>query len=1344
MKPKRESEIPRPALRKRGGIATSLAIAVIVGSIRFVAAQGSPDVVWQGQHNGAVKYTTFSPDGQQLATGSDDRTNKLWQVSDGALQRTITQCSGVGCRGSAFGFYSPNGQQLATTGIKFWNVADGTLARTLGIGGTIAFSPDWQYIASSVNSGGAYGTQTRSITLFRSDGTQVWQNPSAGGGATVFLPDGQSVATIGFAGIDILRVSDGSLIRTIVGPRGASLAVSHDGQFLAANGGAGGSFQWDETIKIYRVSDDALVRTFTGTGVVTSIVFTPNDQTLIASSYDNNYDPVNGWVPSTSSIRFWRLSDGALFKTYDQNTGTTANALSVSPDGQLFSYSHDSTVFVARVPSSACAASVSPGRADYPTEGGSGVVNISAPAGCLWNAVSRVSWLKITGPSSGTGNGVVSYTATGGSSSMTGLLIIAEQTFPVHLGSDPCTYTLSPTSADWSPAGGSGATGVQTPGGCGWTASSNDSWLTITKISRDNGGGSVTYSVAPNSGPARTGTLTVAGKTFTINQVTSECKYTVTPANQYFGSGGGSFNIDIQTTNGCAWNAASDSSWISIAFGTNNGSGPSMITCSVMANQTTNARIGHVNVAGQIVTVTQDGIYCSYQISPRNRSFTAEGGSAFVNMAAADACSWSAVSNDNWITIYSGATGSGYGTIYYSVGANTTGAGRTGTLTIAGQTFTVFQTAETEGAPDILWTGIGHTAQVNAVTFSPDGQLLASASNDHTVKLWRVSDGALLATLTELIDPSGTTHQDVVNTIAFSHDGTMLASGSTDRHIKLWRVADRTLLRMMGGNEFILGLSFTPDDQLLASGGGYSTNEIKIWRLSDGQNISIINDNLGANNAVAYSPDGQLLAAAKAQSVATVFNPSNGNAVQNLGHDGTVNFVAFSPDGQTLATASDDQSARLWQTGSNFRIFTLNGPSGFVKSVGFAPDGQTLIAAGQDWGAQRGTILLWRTADGALLRAYDEQTSTGVFSAQFSPDGTSFAYGLADGRVILARNSGPPPTPTPTAIPTATATATATPTSTAPPGPTPTATATATPGSTIPPNPTPTATTTATATPATTPSPSATPTTTASPTAGPPAQPLNIATRGHVAAGDDGMIGGFIITGNDAKKVVIRAIGPSLQSTLLGALSDPILELHSPDGSLLSQNDNWKDDAVQAAELEANQIAPTDDFESAIVTTLAPGAYTAAVRGKNGSSGIGLVEVYDLSRISDSKLANISTRGVASSAADVLIGGFILGGTNGNAKVLLRAIGPSLTKVGVSNVLSDPTLELRDSNGQLLLANDNWKDQQQTAIEQTGLPPNDSSESAILAELAPGAYTAIVAGKGDAVGTALIEVYNLR
>jgi hypothetical protein len=234
-----------------------------------------------------------------------------------------------------------------------------------------------------------------------------------------------------------------------------------------------------------------------------------------------------------------------------------------------------------------------------------------------------------------------------------------------------------------------------------------------------------------------------------------------------------------------------------------------------------------------------------------------------------------------------------------------------------------------------------------------------------------------------------------------------------DRNIRLWRVSDRSLIRTMGGNEFILGIAFSPDDQELTSAGGYSTNEIKVWRISDGQELSITHDQLGSTNSVAYSPDGAFLAAGKANSVATLRNFSTWN-VDWLGHDEAVNFVAFSPNGQKLATASDDKSVGLWQVASALRLFSLNGPSGFVKSVGFSPDGETVIAAGQDYGAGRGMILFWRVSDGTLLHAYAQQTSTAVYSAQFSPDGSLFAYGRADGGVVVAHNpssiSEAPPT----------------------------------------------------------------------------------------------------------------------------------------------------------------------------------------------------------------------------------------------------------------------------------------------------------------------------------------------
>ena len=279
---------------------------------------------------------------------------------------------------------------------------------------------------------------------------------------------------------------------------------------------------------------------------------------------------------------------------------------------------------------------------------------------------------------------------------------------------------------------------------------------------------------------------------------------------------------------------------------------------------------------------------------------------------------------------------------------------------------------------------------------------------------------------------------------------------------------------------------------------------------------------------------------------------------------------------------------------------------------------------------------------------------------------------------------------------------------------------------------------------ATTPTP--TPTPTPSPTPTPPpsqAQLLNISTRLGVQTGDNVLIGGFIVTGNDPKKVVLRAIGPSLTPLgVAGALADPVLELHGPDGNLITMNDNWKD--MQQSEIEATGFAPQDDLESAIIATLTPGAYTAIVSGKDATSGVGLVEGYDLDETADSQLGNISTRGLVESGDNVMIGGFILGNGEGTTNVLLRAIGPSLTQFGVAGAMADPTLELHDSNGTLVMSNDNWRESQEAEIEATNLQPENDLESAIFITLPTAAYTAIVAGKDDTTGVALVEAYRLQ
>jgi FlaG/FlaF family flagellin (archaellin) len=243
----------------------------------------------------------------------------------------------------------------------------------------------------------------------------------------------------------------------------------------------------------------------------------------------------------------------------------------------------------------------------------------------------------------------------------------------------------------------------------------------------------------------------------------------------------------------------------------------------------------------------------------------------------------------------------------------------------------------------------------------------------------------------------------------------------------------------------------------------------------------------------------------------------------------------------------------------------------------------------------------------------------------------------------------------------------------------------------------------------------------------------------RVETGDNVLIAGFIATGTQPKKVIVRAIGPSIP--LAGVLADPLLELHNSSGQLIESNNNWRSD--HEAEINATGLQPSNDLESAIVATLPANgsAYTAIVRGMDNGTGVGLVEVYDLDRTVDSKLANISTRGLVQTGDNVLIAGTIVLGA-APQKVLVRAMGPSIP---VPGALGNPILELRNANGGLIRSNNDWRSDQETEINATGLQPGNDLESAII-ETLPGngaGTTAIVRGVNDTTGVVLVEVYAL-
>jgi acetyl esterase/lipase len=248
---------------------------------------------------------------------------------------------------------------------------------------------------------------------------------------------------------------------------------------------------------------------------------------------------------------------------------------------------------------------------------------------------------------------------------------------------------------------------------------------------------------------------------------------------------------------------------------------------------------------------------------------------------------------------------------------------------------------------------------------------------------------------------------------------------------------------------------------------------------------------------------------------------------------------------------------------------------------------------------------------------------------------------------------------------------------------------------------------------------------------------LNVSTRADAGLGENVMVGGFIVSGESDKRVVLRALGPSLgQLGVSGALVDPMISLYDSAGTLIESNDNRL-----ALDGVVNPLLPPNPSESLLTAILPPGSYTAIVEGVNAATGVALVEVYDLEPGS-SGVANISTRGDIASAADIIIGGFIVGGAD-PTQVIVRALGPSLAAFGVSNPLPDPVLEVYDSDGTLVSANDNWRSTQGQEIQAT-LPPTDNREPAIVATLPPGFYTALVHDATHSTGVGLVEVYNLE
>jgi len=343
-----------------------------------------------------------------------------------------------------------------------------------------------------------------------------------------------------------------------------------------------------------------------------------------------------------------------------------------------------------------CVISLLPTSVSMPAAGGSSSTAVTTNAGCAWTATSQAPWITITPPASGSGNGSVAFTVaanvapTARNSSIT----VAGVIFAVSQAGTLCAPSINPTSQSIGAAGGAGTpVAVSAAAGCAWTATSNAVWLTIISGVAGTGNGTVTFTVAANGSSSRTGTLTIAGQTFTVNQAAAPCTYSINPTSQSIGAAGGAGTpVAVSAAAGCAWTATSNAVWLTIASGAS-GTGNGTVTFNVAANGSS-SRIGTLTIAGQTFTVNQAAAApCTYSINPTSQTIGSDavaGGP--VSVTAGAGCTWISTANASWLHIASGASGTGNGTVTFTADSFPGGgASRTGTLTIAGQTFTVNQ-----------------------------------------------------------------------------------------------------------------------------------------------------------------------------------------------------------------------------------------------------------------------------------------------------------------------------------------------------------------------------------------------------------------------------------------------------------------------------------------------------------------------------------------------------------------------------------------------------------------------------------------------------------------------------
>lgn len=420
---------------------------------------------------------------------------------------------------------------------------------------------------------------------------------------------------------------------------------------------------------------------------------------------------------AASRASWMSISDGASGNGNGHVTVAVAPNSGAARSGTLTIAGVTVTVAQADV-TSECGGQLNPTASSVSAAATSGSIAVAIGKACSWTAASSVDWITVTSGAAGTGPGNVQYNVAANpqATPRQGVLTVAGLTFTVSQAALGCSYAIDPTTGSFPDTGGHGAFAVHAPGACAWSATSGASWISIDGAGSGSGEGSVQFTVAANPGDARTGTIGVGGQTFTVAQATSPCTFTLNPSSASIGADGGGGSFGVASRDGCSWSAVSGANWITITSGSN-GTGAGTVGYSAAPNPN-GPRAGVITVGGARFTLMQ-GAGCTYTIAPGSQTVPSAGGSASVSVTASGGCSWTATSNAAWITVGSGSSGNGNGTVVLSVAANDSGAARTGTATIAGQTFTVTQDVActyTLSAPGQQVDAAGTVGSVNVMT----------------------------------------------------------------------------------------------------------------------------------------------------------------------------------------------------------------------------------------------------------------------------------------------------------------------------------------------------------------------------------------------------------------------------------------------------------------------------------------------------------------------------------------------------------------------------------------------------------------------------------------------------